>query len=299
MDKNEQLHSDLIKSWNQRYLITQANLEKKITKYLVDINVQYRPNLKDKYCGKFVSCGEYPGHINLLNDLTIINKNQSVILKHNGELVGAVIRDIASKEVFHHFGIKMKLTIDAHYPIKRGKEHVGLGTIVGQGDRKNPLDSKIGKYAYKEKVVNHEAQRIIEDDGDTLAEWLYNNAKYHLPWAIVSYEQFREKCNLDKESMVGAIFCAKNYEAIGHIDNDRLEWAIGFVYDEGEVNEGYFFYPEFGVAIEMTSNSIWCWKTKAVHSTTKLKLSTNSNRYTCALTLTEKTARTIERMQNS
>jgi hypothetical protein len=153
LDKNEQLHSDLIKSWNQRYLITQANLEKKITKYLVDINVQYRPNLKDKYCGKFVSCGEYPEHINLLNDLTIINKNQSVILKHNGELVGAVIRDIASKEVFHHFGIKMKLTIDAHYPIKRGKEHVGLGTIVGQGDRKNPLNSKIGKYAYKEKVV--------------------------------------------------------------------------------------------------------------------------------------------------
>ena len=99
--------------------------------------------------------------------------------------------------------------------------------------------------------------------------------------------------------MVGAIFCAKNYEAIGHIDNDRSEWAIGFVYDEGEVNEGYFFYPEFGVAIEMTSNSIWCWKTKAVHGTAKLKLSTNSNRYTCALTLTEKTARTIERMQNS
>ena len=98
---------------------------------MVDINVQYRPNLKDKYYGKFVSCGEYPGHINLLNDLTIINKNQSVILKHNGEFVGAVIRDIAYKEVFHHFGNKMKLTIDAHYPIKCRKEHVGLGTIVG------------------------------------------------------------------------------------------------------------------------------------------------------------------------
>ncbi|CAI2197493.1 18243_t:CDS:1, partial [Funneliformis geosporum] len=49
-------------------------------------------------------------------------------------------------------------------------------TIVSQGDCKNPLDSKIEKYAYKEKVKNHKAQRIIEDDRDTLAKWLYTNA---------------------------------------------------------------------------------------------------------------------------
>ena len=95
--------------------------------------------------------------------------------------------------------------------------------------------------------------------------------------------------------MVCAIFCAKNYEAIGHIDNNRSEWAIGFVYKKGEVNEGYFFYPEFGVVIEMTSNSIWCWLTQAVHDTAKLNLSEGSVRYTSAITLTEKTAKAIEK----
>uniref|UniRef100_U9TUM3 Uncharacterized protein n=1 Tax=Rhizophagus irregularis (strain DAOM 181602 / DAOM 197198 / MUCL 43194) TaxID=747089 RepID=U9TUM3_RHIID len=29
-----------------------------------------------------------------------------------------------------------------------------------------------------------------------------------------------------------------------------------------------FFYPdEYGIAIELASNSIWCWLTKAVHGT--------------------------------
>ncbi|CAG8629707.1 4601_t:CDS:2 [Rhizophagus irregularis] len=36
-------------------------------------------------------------------------------------------------------------------------------------------------------------------------------------------------------------------------------------YVEGAVKDGLFFYPEYGIAIEMSLNSIWCWLTQAVH----------------------------------
>ena len=45
----------------------------------------------------------------------------------------------------------------------------------------------------------------------------------------------------------------------------------------------------------MTSNSIWCWKTRAVHGTALLNLSKGSIQYTSAITLTEKIAKAIER----
>jgi len=35
------------------------------------------------------------------------------------------------------------------------------------------------------------------------------------------------------------------------------EWALGFVYEKGVIKEGIFFYPDYGVAIEMSFNSIW------------------------------------------
>ena len=41
--------------------------------------------------------------------------------------------------------------------------------------------------------------------------------------------------------LVQYVFCAKNYEAIGHRDKDRSDWAIGYVYEEGIVKEEYFF----------------------------------------------------------
>ena len=40
---------------------------------------------------------------------------------------------------------------------------------------------------------------------------------------------------------------------MGHRDKDQTEFAIGYVYDKGIVKEGYFFYPEYGVAIELAS----------------------------------------------
>jgi hypothetical protein len=112
---------------------------------------------------------------------------------------------------------------------------------------------------------------------------------------MLSYESFKQKVNLSDEKLIGAVFCAENYEAAGHRDKDRSEFAVGFVFEIGLVKGGYFIYPEYGIAIKMTSNSIWCWQTQAVHGTAKLDLSEGGVRYTSAITLTEKTAKAIEK----
>jgi hypothetical protein len=33
---------------------------------------------------------------------------------------------------------------------------------------------------------------------------------------MLSYESFKQKVNLSDEKLIGAVFCAENYEAAGH-----------------------------------------------------------------------------------
>ncbi len=94
--------------------------------------------------------------------------------------------------------------------------------------------------------------------------------------------------------IIEALFCFKNYMAMGHRDDDRSKWILGFVYEEGVIKEGIFFYPDYSVAIEMSSNSIWYWKTNAVHGIARLNLSKRRTRYTTAISLIERTAKSIE-----
>jgi hypothetical protein len=291
----------LVKSWNERIKITPKDLVfTKDKKFIKDIKVRHMTDLADKYLGHFVSVGDKYGHINILEDerIRIIDRNKSVILYHDDKKVGAVIRDAAPKNVLNHFGVKIKSTIDVHYTIRRGKSHDSTGKMVGHGIRPNFYDGHPDFYAYKAyKKKDPDTQRIFDHDGNTLANWLYDYGKRYLPFTALSYDEFKEKVNLDDE-IIGAVFCTKNYEALGHTDNDRSEFAVGYVYDEGIVEEGYFFYPEYGIAIELASNSIWCWLTKAVHGTAKLDLSKGGTRYTAVITLTERVARAIEKNCN-
>ena len=177
--------------------------------------------------------------------------------------------------------------------MKRGKTHASFGKMVSEGFRTNRLDSGYDKYIYK--TSNPEQQQILCENGITLAKWLFEFGKQHLDWAVVSYEEFKNQSGLDDDEIIGAVFCTENYEAVGHKDNDRSKYAVGYVYEEGIVKDGFFFYPEYGIAIEMSSNSIWCWLTKAVHGTSKLDLSDDGTRYTAVITLSEKMAKAIER----
>jgi len=45
-----------------------------------------------------------------------------------------------------------------------------------------------------------------------------------MPWITNSYEEFKNSVNLDEKQIIGALFCAENYEAVGHSDNDRTDW---------------------------------------------------------------------------
>jgi len=279
---------ELLEDWNNRFKVSITDLQYKIERNSTSlINVSRRLDLIPNYKKQFVSFSE------LSQDLKVIKKNQSA-----DRIVGGVVRDVALRKVSNFLGNKIKSTVDKHYDIIRGKEHGSSGKLVGHGLRKDPLGSFSGSYAFKKvagKKPSPEEQRIFDRDGDTVAKWLYNNAKTDMPWITNSYEEYKNEVNLDEKQIIGALFCAENYEAVGHSDNDRTDWALGYVYEIGEVKEGHFFYPEFGVAIEMSSNSIWYWLTQAIHGMAKLDLSGGGVRYTAAISLTEKTARAIER----
>jgi len=300
-NKNDKNLLKLVESWNNRIKITLNDLIFiKDKKYAKGIAVNHKTNIAEKYLGYFISCRNKEEHINILNDeqISIIDRNRSVILYCDDKKIGAVIRDAAPKNVLNHFGVKIKSTIDVHYTIRRGRSHDAVGDMIGHGPRPNFLDGQPGIYAYKKKAIDPNTQRIFDDDGNTLANWLYDYGKKYLPFATLSYDEFKKKVKSDNDEIIGAVFCTKNYEAIGHRDNDWSDFAIGYVYDEGIVKEGYFFYPEYGIAIELASNSIWCWRTKAVHGTAKLDLSEGGTRYTAVITLTEKTAKAIEKENN-
>jgi hypothetical protein len=290
----------LVKSWRSRIKITPKDLELGAKKdYIKEEMVIRRAELAKKYLGRFVSCYDEKDHLNILKDdkIKIIGKKKSMIFSCNNKMVGAVIRNAAPENILEHFGTKIKGAIDAHYHIHRGKSHAATGTMVGHGARPGFLDARPGYYAYKNKALDPDAQRIIDEDGNTLANWLYEYGRKYLSFATVTYEQFKEKVKLDKDEIIGAVFCTKNYEAIGHKDKDRSEFAVGYVYNEGIVRGGHFFYPEYGIAIELTSNSVWCWLTTAVHGTAKLD--EGGTRYTAVISLTEKTAKAIEKESNN
>ena len=298
-NKNNENLSKLLECWYKKIKITPKDLDfSKDKNFIKDVKVQYRTDLAEKYLGHFVSCCDENEHINILKDeqIRIIDRNKSVILYHDDKKIGAVIRGAGSENLKNHFGIKIKNTIDAHYKINRKKSHNSVENMVAHGTHANFLDGKPGSYAYKTKdASNPDTQRIFDDDGNTLAFWLYNYGKRYLPFTTVSYDEFKEKVKLNNDQVIGAVFCTKNYQAVGHRDNDRSEFAVGYVYDEGTVKDGYFFYPEYGIAIELASNSIWCWLTKAVHDTAKLDISEGGTRYTAVITLTEKMAKAIEK----
>ena len=282
-----------MRCWGEKIKITLKDLEYKSPKNIKEVKVFHKKDLAEHYLKKFVSCSE------LLNDtnILIIKKNHSVKLICDDITVGAVIRNAAKASVLKHFGAKMKVTADAHYALNRGDEHRSTGKMAAHGYRANRTKTPSFKYKYNEKL-SFNTEEIYDNDGNTLAKWLFESSKYHLSFATSSYENFKNQVKLNDDEPIGAVFCTKNYEAEGHIDEDRSKYAIGYVYEEGTVEEGYFFYPEYGVAIEMTSNSIWCWLPKSVHGTAKLNLSKGGTRYTAVISLTEKTAKSIEKRKN-
>jgi hypothetical protein len=99
-----------------------------------------------------------------------------------------------------------------------GNEHSFSEKMAGHDSCENCTKIPSFKYDYNEEL-NPIAQKIYDNDGNTLAKWLFENGKHHLPFAALSYEEFNQ-VNLEEDEPIGAVFCTKNYEAAGHTDND-------------------------------------------------------------------------------
>ncbi len=135
--------------------------------------------MANNYFKKFVTCSDIEADENL----KIIDENESVIIKHNGEVVGGIIRDAATIPAQIHFGHKIKGTIEAHYKFKHGQiNHAHDGDMAGhgfcaEGNNPNVYDT----YAYKNKNLDPHIQKLFDEDRDSLAKWLYEFAKINLP----------------------------------------------------------------------------------------------------------------------
>ena len=98
------------------------------------------------------------------------------------------------------------------------------GTLVGHGKRKEFLSSHSGSYIYNNNSkLNPKAKKIFDSNEDSLAKWLYDNARRDMPWITKSYEDFKKAISLDDNEIIGALFCFKNYMAIEHRNDDRSE----------------------------------------------------------------------------
>src|SRR6266498_1364354 len=299
--KRQESYRILLEDWNGHIKVKISELNKIKEKSAFIVNVDFHLELGEKYERKFISALA-SASMSLSNDninpsdLLVISQNKLIIFMCGDSIVGGVLRQVTLNKVVNYYSLKTKTTVEAHLKIKRGKAHAGEGTLIRYGKRKEFLGFYSGSYVYNNNSkLNLKAKKIFDYNGDSLAKWLYDNARRDMPCITKSYEDFKKAISLGNNKIIEALFYFKNYMAMGHCDDDRSEWALGFVYEEGVVKEGIFFYPDYGVAIEMSSNSIWYWKTNAVHGTARLNLSEGGTRYTAAISLTERTAKSIKR----
>jgi len=177
--------------------------------------------------------------------------------------------------------------------IMRGEACKHEGKMRAVGDRVDKGTGLLGKYAQKSDL-SVEAKRVAVLNGDWLLKFIFSLAKYIMPEAMEDYEDFTEKFNHDPDNPAGALFITHNYQASAHVDNDRTEFAIGYVMQNQTGLEGDFFYPSFGFRTPLTHNCLWGWRTQEIHGTARMKEEKGS-RFTCVLTLSERTARGFER----
>src|SRR6266498_3584524 len=257
--KCQESYRILLENWNGHIKVKIFKLNEIKEKSAFIVNVDFRPELEEKYEGKFVSASASTlmslsnDDINL-SDLLVISQNKLVIFMYEDSIVGGVLRQVTSNKVINYYSSKTKTTVKAHLKIKRGKAHASEGTLIKHRKEKKFLGFHLGSYVYNNNSkLNPEVKKIFDSNRDSLAKWLYDNARRDMPWITKFYEDFKKAVSLGDNKIIGALFCSKNYMVMGHRDDDRSEWALEFVYEEGVVKEGIFFYPDYGVAIEMLS----------------------------------------------
>jgi hypothetical protein len=98
--------------------VTTESLKITTAKPFMTINVIHRQDLATKYLGIFVTPSDIEN--NNENDWKVIDEKHSKLIMLDNKCVGAVIRDIATKDVADYYGHKLKVTVEAHLKLNCG-----------------------------------------------------------------------------------------------------------------------------------------------------------------------------------
>src|SRR6266508_2404127 len=170
--KRQESYKILLEDWNDRIKVKISELNEIKEKSAFIVNVNFHPELGEKYEGKFVSASA-SALTSLSNndinpsDLLVISQNKLAIFMYGDSIVGGVLRQVTSNKVANYYGSKIKTTVKAYPKIKRGKAHAGEGTLIRHRKRKKFLGSHSGSYVYNNNSkLNPEAKKIFDSNGD-------------------------------------------------------------------------------------------------------------------------------------
>ena len=132
--KRQESYKILLEDWNGHIKVKISELNEIKEKSAFIVNVDFHPELGEKYEGKFVSALASAStslsndDINPL-DLLVISQNKSAIFMCEYSIVRGVLRQVTLNKVANYYGLKIKTTMEAHPKIKQGKAHASEGTV--------------------------------------------------------------------------------------------------------------------------------------------------------------------------
>src|SRR6266540_2019668 len=151
--KHQESYRILLEDWNDHIKVKISELNEIKEKSAFIVNVDFCPELGEKYKGKFVSAS-VSASTSLSNDdinpsdLLVISQNKLAIFMYRDLIVEGVLRQVTSNKVANYYGLKTKTTVKTYPKIKRGKAHADEGILIGYEKRKEFLGSHSESYVY-------------------------------------------------------------------------------------------------------------------------------------------------------
>src|SRR6266540_4882435 len=121
--KCQESYRILLEDWNGRIKVKISKLNEIKKKSAFIVNVDFCPELGEKYEEKFVSASA-SASTSLLNndinpsDLLVISQNKLAIFMCRDSIVGGVLSQVTSNKVANYYGSKTKTIVEAYPKIK-------------------------------------------------------------------------------------------------------------------------------------------------------------------------------------
>ena len=151
--KRQESYKILLEDWNGRIKVKIFELNEIKEKSAFIVNVDFHPELGEKYERKFILASA-SASTSLSNDdinpsdFLVISQNKLAIFIYRDLIVGGVLRQVTSNKVANYYSLKIKTTVEAHSKIKRDKAHADEDILVEYEKRKKFLDFHLESYVY-------------------------------------------------------------------------------------------------------------------------------------------------------